>query len=101
VTTAPNGDGRLRVTVDASSPVPTTPNQLVRLRFEGATNAHFDIGLELDKAVPFFVNLPAGTQQTTFYLRRVTPGQSSTLHLVITDNCGDWPTFVGGGPGAF
>jgi hypothetical protein len=31
----------------------------------------------------------------------VTDGQASTVELVVTDGCGDWPTFVGGGPNAF
>jgi hypothetical protein len=31
----------------------------------------------------------------------VTNGTAATAELTVTDGCGDWPTFVGGGPGAF
>jgi hypothetical protein len=34
-------------------------------------------------------------------LNRLTAGQAATVELVVTDGCGDWLTFVGGGPGAF
>ena len=41
---------------------------------------------------------PASIQLT---LHRVHDGQASTVALVVTDGCGDWPTFFGGGPTAF
>jgi hypothetical protein len=34
-------------------------------------------------------------------VRRVTPGQPTTLNMVVVDNCGNWPTFVVGGAGSF
>jgi hypothetical protein len=34
-------------------------------------------------------------------VRRATAGQGTTVPLVVTDSCGEWPTLVGGGPGAF
>jgi hypothetical protein len=33
-------------------------------------------------------------------IRRVTPGQATTIPLVIVDGCGEWKTFVGGGTAA-
>jgi hypothetical protein len=36
----------------------------------------------------------------TFVLKRTGPG-AVTLPFTVTDACGDWKTFVGGGPGAF
>jgi hypothetical protein len=33
-----------------------------------------------------------------FYVRRVGSGTAGTVPFVVTDNCGDWPTFVGRGP---
>jgi hypothetical protein len=101
VVAVPNGDGRLRVTVSATTNAGTPSNALQRLDFTAATNAHFDIGVEVDKAPPFYDVLPSGTQQTTLYVRRLTAGQAATLSLTVTDGCGAWPTFVGGGPGAF
>jgi hypothetical protein len=37
----------------------------------------------------------------TLTLNRATLGQAAMVELVVTDGCGDWPTFVGGGPSAF
>ncbi len=37
----------------------------------------------------------------TFTVERVTPGQGRTVEFIVTDACGPFPTFVGGGPNAF
>ncbi len=34
-------------------------------------------------------------------VRRVSGSVTTNVPLVVTDGCGDWPTFVGGGPAAF
>jgi hypothetical protein len=34
-------------------------------------------------------------------VRRAAAGQASTADLTVTDTCGTWPTFVGGGASAF
>ena len=101
VSGTPTGDGRLQVTIAAQTNAGTPTNALTQLQFTAATNAQFDIGNELNKVPPHFVTLPAGTQQATLYVRRVTAGQPATLHSTVTDGCGPWPTFVGGGPAAF
>jgi hypothetical protein len=36
----------------------------------------------------------------TLFVSRVTVGQASTVRVVVTDGCGAWPTFFGGGPSA-
>ncbi len=36
----------------------------------------------------------------TLFVTAVVPGQPTHVPLVVTDDCGDWPTFVGGGPNA-
>jgi hypothetical protein len=46
------------------------------------------------------VPLPAGTQRVTFVVTRTRPG-ALMAPVVVTDGCGAWPTFVGGGPNAF
>jgi len=43
------------------------------------------------------VNVPSAT----FFVKRTIVGQAATLHFTVADACGDWPTFVGGGPDAF
>jgi len=47
------------------------------------------------------ITLLAGTSQVTLLVQRQNPGASSTVSFVATDSCGDWRSFVGGGPGAF
>jgi hypothetical protein len=45
--------------------------------------------------------VPGTPASYQFTVVRTTPGVASTVHLVVTDGCGAWPTFVGGGPSAF
>jgi hypothetical protein len=42
---------------------------------------------------------PAGSTQTTFWVRRQAAGAPVQVPFVVADGCGDWPTFVGGGTG--
>jgi hypothetical protein len=44
---------------------------------------------------------PAGATTIVLRVRRLAPGQAVIVPLVVTDDCGAWPTFVGGGPNAF
>jgi hypothetical protein len=102
VTSVDNGDGRLRVLVSfpLTRPNCTTPP---RLSFEaGSVNGVIDLGTAMSQAPPFQETLGPGTQQVTFFVRRVQPGQATTIRLSVTDACGYvWPSFVGGGPTAF
>ena len=95
VTTAPSGAGRLQVTVSTAPGV-----ELRAVRFGTATNAIVEAGSQSGSG-GFTVTLPAGSQQTTFVLRRVTSGQATTANVTVVDACGDWPTVVGGGATAF
>jgi hypothetical protein len=52
----------------------------------------------LDAAVVDLNDLP---KSATFVVRRVTAGQPTTVSFTVTDICGPWQTFVGGGPDAF
>jgi hypothetical protein len=100
IAVTPSGDGRLHVVVTATTNAGTPTNQLVSIRFDPGTNAAVYAEL-FAQSVPFTVSYPAGTTQATFAVGRLTAGQASTASLVITDGCGAWPTFVGGGPSAF
>jgi hypothetical protein len=99
VATAAAGSGRVQVTVAADS---ASGASLQSLAF-GPTNAALvDIpGGQTGATGSFTVPLPAGTQQTTFVVRRAVEGQGATVPLVVTDSCGDWPTLIGGGASAF
>jgi VCBS repeat-containing protein len=46
------------------------------------------------------VSLAAGTTRLQFTVSRATPGQPTTIPLTVVDDCGAWPSFVGGGVGA-
>jgi hypothetical protein len=37
----------------------------------------------------------------TFNVARATAGRATTVPLVLVDDCGEWKTFVGGGPNGF
>jgi hypothetical protein len=82
---------------------PSTNNTLHSLRFTQADNAFIDVPSYANgqTAPPAFtVTLPAGTTQKTFFLSAKAAGVATTVQLVATDDCGDWPTFVGSGTGA-
>ncbi|HEY7062881.1 MAG TPA: beta-propeller fold lactonase family protein [Chloroflexota bacterium] len=100
VAAVPNGDGRLRVTLTANTNAGTPTNALASVQVAPGTNAVVYTGLLVQQG-PFTLTLPPGTTSTTLYVGRLTPGQASTQSLVVTDGCGAWPTFVGGGPSAF
>ena len=89
-------DGQLQVTVTAGAP------PLRELRFGPAANAVIDLpGAAPGSPGNQVVTLPGTSNQYVFTVRRVGSGQASTVPLVVVDGCGEWPTFVGGGTGAW
>jgi uncharacterized repeat protein (TIGR01451 family) len=101
VASAADGPGRLRVTVSAGTTSALPTNALHTLRFGAASNALLDAGDQLGAHGDFTVTLAPGTTQTSFVVRRAISGQDTTVPLVVTDACGEWPTTVGGGAAAF
>jgi hypothetical protein len=76
----------------------------VALRFTRLANATVDVPTAPATTVasaPQTVALPSRPAAVTLTIRRVTEGQPTTVELVVTDGCGEWPTFIGGGPSAF
>jgi uncharacterized repeat protein (TIGR01451 family) len=100
VVVQPVEPGRLAVALSARTSDGTLRNFLRALYFDALTNARIEAGGQVS-AAPFAVVLPGATEQTTFRLERLTAGQASTVQLTVVDDCGSWPTLVGGGPGAF
>jgi parallel beta-helix repeat protein len=92
--------GTLRVTVAATRPAAVPNNTIRQIQFATAQNATIEISGQ-NRPGGFSVTLPAGTQQTTFTVRRLAGGQATTVPFSVVDDCGAWPTFVGGGPSAF
>jgi FtsP/CotA-like multicopper oxidase with cupredoxin domain len=98
---APGAPGQLVVTVRATSS-PARANQLLALTFGAGTNALVDVpGGPTSQSGGFTYTPPAGATTVSFVVRRAASGQATTVSLTVMDSCGAWPTFVGGGPGAF
>jgi hypothetical protein len=95
VTTTRASAGRLRVTVAAGR------GSIRAIQFKAGTNARVDVGTLTNQALPINWTLPTPAPQMTLLVHRATAGQATTVPLVVTDDCGDWSTFVGGGPSAF
>jgi len=97
----------LDATLSARAPGCQPDNRLHALRFVRLTNAAVEVPLvppvtvTMPTTMPTTVPLPGLPQALTLTVRRVQPGLPSTAELVVTDSCGEWPTFVGGGADAF
>jgi hypothetical protein len=96
------GAGQLRVVVSAETNAGTPTNWLHSISFASTTNALVSTsGATTGSTSPSTVSLAPGTQQYRFSLRRMQSGSASTVNFTVTDNCGAWPTFVGGGTNGF
>jgi hypothetical protein len=51
-------------------------------------------------SAPTSLTIPGTPATYQFTMVRAAPG-ATTVSFVVHDGCGAWPTFVGGGPGAF
>jgi hypothetical protein len=90
--------GQLLVTVSAGTSASTPANALLELRFSAAQNALIDIPQGPNgQTGPFTHTLAARPGLTQFTVRRAGAG-AFTAPFVVVDDCGPWPTFVGGGP---
>jgi hypothetical protein len=100
VAVVPIGNGQLRATVRALTLPTTLTNEVRGLRIARLANARLSLnGQPLQESQ--VTQIPAGTQEVSLVVERVAPGQPGTAQLVVTDNCGDWPTFIGGGVNGF
>jgi tartrate-resistant acid phosphatase type 5 len=100
MSTQVSSPGRLQVTLTAQSNAGPAVNELRSVQFSQLDNATIDWPGRPPITGPTTVALPAGTRQTVFTVQRVAAGQGAMVPLVVTDECGPWPTFVGGGPSA-
>jgi hypothetical protein len=96
VQVAAAGGGRLRVTIGTSTEPATPGNHLTGIQFGTAPNAVAeDAGHQTPPPQP-----PAGATSYQFFVRRTGPG-GVTLPFTVSDTCGPWSSFAGGGPSAF
>ena len=91
------GPGFLSVFVGANDGGSVADNELHSVSFTSISNAFVTMGNEVNRTTPFTVTPAAGTKTATFTVDRNVDGQPMTVRLIITDRCGPWPTFVGGG----
>ncbi len=98
---SPTGTHRLRVTLTPrDAGCAQGNNQLRALHFTRTDNAAVDVGSVVGGSGDFTV--PAvQSGPLTFVVNRVAAGLATTVQLIVSDGCGDWPTFVGGGASAF
>jgi hypothetical protein len=101
VATERSGPGRLLVTVRAGTTASTPNNRLLAIRFLAGANALVDTGGLTGRTGEFTVAIPGRPEVASFYLRRAAPGQATTLPFVVIDDCGEFRSFIGGGPNAF
>jgi uncharacterized protein YkwD len=101
LTTSSPSQGTLQVTVTPGRPAGAPGNTLKTIRFGAVANGSIDIAGYGSPSANTSVGVAPGTSQLTFTLRRATNGAPTTVPLILTDDCGDWPTFVGGGRTAF
>jgi parallel beta-helix repeat protein len=94
--------GRLNVSVTATRPASAPNNSIYQLQFGPAQNATVEINGQSRTGGNFTAFVAAGTQQVAFVVRR-TPANapSTTVPFTVTDDCGGWKSFVGGGAHAF
>jgi hypothetical protein len=94
------GGGRLQVILQSPRTAAAPNNSIRSVRVVQAPNAQVDILGQQFGASGGTVSPPAGTQTVTFTVTRQAAG-AITVPLVVTDDCGGWSTFVGGGAAAF
>jgi uncharacterized repeat protein (TIGR01451 family) len=98
VRTARQSSDRLTVAVLATTPAGTTGNRLRSIRLVATENA-IVVTSAGPRTAPFTFDLqedpPLGFN---FAVQRLTDGPF-LVRLVVEDGCGEWPTFVGAGPG--
>jgi parallel beta-helix repeat protein len=102
VATKKGAPGQLLVTVTANRPASAPSNGIYQIRFGQATNGIVDINNQSKPGGNYTAYAAAGTQQVSFAVRRSPTGApTTTVPFTVTDDCGEWNSFVGGGSAAF
>jgi glucose/arabinose dehydrogenase len=90
--------GTLRVILTANDSTTVTNNVLQNIAFNHIVNGSVTIGTQDNRTSPFTVNLPTGSTSAQFTATRAQAGKALHVDFSVTDRCGPWQTFVGGGP---
>jgi hypothetical protein len=106
--TQPRIEGVPYLMVNLSARPGCGPIKLIQFGEPGRTFDNAMIGIvtpttgPLDQTSGFVYTPPDGTTVVAFGLQRlVQRGGATVSPIVLRDGCGDWHTFVGGGPDAF
>jgi YVTN family beta-propeller protein len=98
-TAVATGGGTLQIQVQGTPLTTQEPDPVRSLRFGTLQNAKVTVnGQPIASGETF--TAPAGSTAVAFSVERITPGQPTTVPFTVTDGCGEWQTFVGGGAGA-
>jgi hypothetical protein len=82
-------------------PQPATPsNWLRQIRFEGLEKVSVAIRGLVNRPQRFVVELPERPRQVCFAVARLSAGPF-TIQVVVDDDCGSRPSFVGAGTSEF
>jgi len=101
VRSTPASPGTLQVTLTAGTTTGAPNNALRTIRFGTVVNGSVNVTGYGSASSNSTIGVTPGTQQVTFTVRRSANGTGTTVPFTLTDDCGDWQTFVGGGPSAF
>jgi hypothetical protein len=96
--------GTLQSTITARDAGCSPNNQLQALQITRLANATLDVAtapVTTVSTAPFSVTLPSHPASIGLTVHRLAAGQPVTVELTVTDGCGTWPTFIGGGASAF
>jgi subtilisin-like proprotein convertase family protein len=96
MSTSATGDGRLRVTISATG----ANNRLQSVRLGTLRNARVDVAGGSSGLTSGATASLNGASSALLLVSRVGAG-GVTVPMTITDGCGDWTTFVGGGSTSF
>jgi glucose/arabinose dehydrogenase len=93
------GPGLLSVTLRANDSPSITNNGIVSVAVTQIVNAFVTVEGQSNQQSPFTVTIPGSPSSTQMTIRRQQTGQAFRADLAVTDKCGVWKTFVGGGTG--
>jgi thermitase len=91
ITTSPVSQATVTVTVRTGAGV------IREIGFRDLRNAAITIGSQSDATSPFTYRPNTYISELQFSMTRPNPAAAWTVSLAITDDCGVWTTFVGGG----
>jgi hypothetical protein len=98
VVSQPAGQGRLKVNIESTNTPGVADNALRGLHIITMTNASVQIQGDVIRSAGGTFELDEGITGAHFFVQRTTAGQGFAVTMGVIDQCGEWPTFVGGGP---